>query len=135
MAHQLSLSVAHLQAIEDVDWHKHHADLFASVSDDRRLIMYARLLYLSIHSCSHNIGLFRWDCREPNPANTVNDAHPEDINCVAFNPYSEFLMATGSSDTVCEHTDIPGSLTTCTAQWADCKVVGHAQFEAEDSRV
>ena len=29
----------------------------------------------------------------------VENAHDSDINCLAFNPYSEFLFATGSLDT------------------------------------
>jgi histone-binding protein RBBP4 len=28
----------------------------------------------------------------------VEHAHDSDINCLAFNPYSEYLLATGSMD-------------------------------------
>lgn len=29
------------------------------------------------------------------------DAHTAEVNCLSFNPYSEFILATGSADKVC----------------------------------
>lgn len=43
-----------------------------------------------------------WDTRANNtskPSHTV-DAHTAEVNCLSFNPYSEFILATGSADKV-----------------------------------
>ncbi|KAJ1422523.1 WD40-repeat-containing domain protein [Ochromonadaceae sp. CCMP2298] len=70
----------HTNVVEDVDWSHHHAHLFASVGDDKQLLL--------------------WDARQQgDPVKTVMDAHSDDINCVSFNPLNEFLLATGSTDT------------------------------------
>lgn len=40
-----------------------------------------------------------WDTRSNNtskPSHTV-DAHTAEVNCLSFNPYSEFILATGSA--------------------------------------
>lgn len=41
-----------------------------------------------------------WDAREPrtDKAKHVVDAHAKEINCLAFNPFSEYCLATGSAD-------------------------------------
>ena len=44
--------------------------------------------------------LMIWDTRSNNtngPSHTV-DAHTAEVNCLSFNPYSEFILATGSAD-------------------------------------
>ena len=44
-----------------------------------------------------------WDTRSNNtskPSHAV-DAHTAEVNCLSFNPYSEFILATGSADKVC----------------------------------
>ena len=41
-----------------------------------------------------------WDTRSnthSKPSHTV-DAHTAEVNCLSFNPYSEFILATGSAD-------------------------------------
>ena len=39
-----------------------------------------------------------WDIRAaPKPSYSV-EAHGAEVNCLAFNPYSEFVLATGSAD-------------------------------------
>eukprot|EP01041_Mallomonas_annulata_P012346 gene12346-25976_t len=70
----------HRDVVEDVDWHKSYAHLFGSVGDDCQLLL--------------------WDARENNdiPTHQIEKAHPDDVNCLSFNPYNEFLLATGSSD-------------------------------------
>ena len=48
---------------------------------------------------------FSWDTRSNNtckPSHTV-DAHTAEVNCLSFNPYSEFILATGSADKVRGH--------------------------------
>ena len=66
--------------IEDVAWHQHHADIFGSVGDDRQLVL--------------------WDARKP-PQHGVMvsaEAHTAEVNCLAFNPFNEHVLATGSAD-------------------------------------
>ncbi|GMF54029.1 unnamed protein product [Phytophthora fragariaefolia] len=65
----------HSDVIEDVAWHMHHTKIFGSVGDDKKLLMYS------------------YD----KPATTVY-AHTAEVNCLAFSPFSEYLVATGSAD-------------------------------------
>ena len=47
-----------------------------------------------------------WDTRSNNtskPSHAV-DAHTAEVNCLSFNPYSEFILATGSADKVMTRT-------------------------------
>ncbi|OMH83093.1 Histone-binding protein RBBP7 [Zancudomyces culisetae] len=76
------------QVVEDVDWHPKHSYMFASVGDDRRLML--------------------WDTRESsnNTASKSVLAHSSEVNCVKFNPKSEYLVATGSTDTTIALWDI-----------------------------
>jgi len=70
----------HTDVVEDVSWHLLHESLFGSVADDRKLMI--------------------WDTRRGSnakPSHTV-DAHSAEVNCLSFNPYSEFILATGSAD-------------------------------------
>lgn len=66
--------------MEDVAWHVLHEAVFGSVGDDHKLMI--------------------WDTRSNSsskPNHTV-DAHSAEVNCLSFNPYSEFILATGSAD-------------------------------------
>mmetsp|Transcript_4378 Transcript_4378/g.13362 ORF Transcript_4378/g.13362 Transcript_4378/m.13362 type:complete len:431 (+) Transcript_4378:146-1438(+) len=69
----------HTSVVEDISWHQHHDSYFASVGDDKRLLI--------------------WDTRQPadKPSYSV-EAHTAEVNCVSFNPFSEFILATGSAD-------------------------------------
>ncbi|GMF54028.1 unnamed protein product [Phytophthora fragariaefolia] len=70
----------HTDVIEDVAWHRHHPKIFGSVGDDKKMLL--------------------WDTRSESydkPAATVL-AHSAEVNCLAFSPSSEYLVATGSSD-------------------------------------
>jgi histone-binding protein RBBP4 len=72
----------HQAVVEDVAWHVLHDSVFGSVGDDHKLMI--------------------WDTRNNSsskPAHTV-DAHAAEVNCLSFNPYSEFILATGSADKV-----------------------------------
>ncbi|PIA14039.1 WD40 repeat-like protein [Coemansia reversa NRRL 1564] len=71
----------HTAIVEDVAWHAMHPDIFASVGDDRRLLI--------------------WDIRKAPGEKPAQDvvAHESEVNCVAFNPKSEYVFATGSGDT------------------------------------
>ena len=68
-----------IQVVEDVAWHVLHEGVFGSVGDDFKLMI--------------------WDIRQDKPSNVV-DAHTAEVNCLSFNPYSEFILATGSADKV-----------------------------------
>ncbi|XP_066139843.1 chromatin assembly factor 1 p55 subunit isoform X1 [Euwallacea fornicatus] len=75
-----TVGVGHTAVVEDVAWHLLHESLFGSVADDQKLMI--------------------WDtrCNNPSkPSHTV-DAHTAEVNCLSFNPYSEFILATGSAD-------------------------------------
>ncbi|KAG7221797.1 hypothetical protein INR49_017063 [Caranx melampygus] len=63
-----TIFTGHTAVVEDVSWHLLHESLFGSVADDQKLM---------IHSV---------------------DAHTAEVNCLSFNPYSEFILATGSAD-------------------------------------
>jgi len=74
-----SIYKAHTDVVEDVAWHYHHPEYFGSVGDDKRLIL--------------------WDTRQPpNQPYALVDAHAGEVNCISFNPFCEFLLATGSAD-------------------------------------
>lgn len=68
---------AHTGVVEDVAWHGRHPDIFASVGDDKHLLL--------------------WDLREKSPRGQTK-AHAAEVNCVQFNPREEHLLATGSAD-------------------------------------
>jgi len=72
--------MGHTSVVEDVAFHLHHANIFGSVGDDAKLMI--------------------WDTRDArmDKAKYVVDAHTKEINCVAFNPFSEYILATGSAD-------------------------------------
>ncbi|EDW26671.1 GL21279 [Drosophila persimilis] len=76
----MNIFTGHTAVVEDVAWHLLHESLFGSVADDQKLMI--------------------WDTRNNNtskPSHTV-DAHTAEVNCLSFNPYSEFILATGSAD-------------------------------------
>eukprot|EP00946_MAST-07B_sp_MAST-7B-sp1_P003991 g3991.t1 len=76
----------HDAVVEDVSWHAHHGYMFASVGDDRKM----------------NI----WDTRTKAASRVVTEAHKDDVNSVDFNPFNEFLLATGGKDKVCKLWDL-----------------------------
>jgi len=75
-----STYTGHTNVVEDVQFHLQQPSLFGSVGDDCKLMI--------------------WDLRDGryDKAKHVVDAHNKEINCVAFNPFSEHILATGSAD-------------------------------------
>jgi histone-binding protein RBBP4 len=67
----------HRAIVNDVAWHPSAENIFGSVGDDRKLML--------------------WDTRSNNASNIVH-AHASDVHCLAFNPHHEFILATGSLD-------------------------------------
>ncbi|KAI8814597.1 WD40-repeat-containing domain protein [Cladochytrium replicatum] len=81
----------HTAWVEDVAWSHLHDAIFASVSDDKRICVYVRIFAIPKY----------WDIRDTAKSSrpiTVEGAHNEEINCVAFNYCNEHVLATGSAD-------------------------------------
>ena len=68
---------AHSQVIEDVCWNYHDGNVFASVSDDKRLLI--------------------WDTRDKQPSANI-EAHVAEIMSVDYSPFDQNLLITGSAD-------------------------------------
>ena len=71
--------------------------------------------------------LYSWDTRKPEtdkPASQV-DAHSAEVNCLSFNPFSEFILATGSADKV--RRDGVATVRHNVNNFADGCIVGSAQ--------
>ncbi|KAF8665475.1 hypothetical protein AX16_000493 [Volvariella volvacea WC 439] len=66
---------------QDVDWHATHDNIFASVGDDKKLLI--------------------WDTRSPTEPKTHIQAHDREILAVSFSPATEHLLLTGSADKTC----------------------------------
>lgn len=75
-----SVFTGHTAVVEDVSWHLLHDSLFGSVADDQKLLI--------------------WDtrCANTNKPSHIVEAHTAEVNCLSFNPFSEFILATGSAD-------------------------------------
>ncbi|KAI9485210.1 MAG: WD40-repeat-containing domain protein [Benjaminiella poitrasii] len=70
---------SHTKAVMDVAWHMRHDSIFASVGDDKHLMI--------------------WDTREESNQPTHSAiAHEAEVNCVGFSPGNEWVLATGSTD-------------------------------------
>ncbi|EDQ92019.1 uncharacterized protein MONBRDRAFT_22764 [Monosiga brevicollis MX1] len=75
-----SVFTGHKTIVEDVQWHPLHDSVFGSVGDDRNLML--------------------WDTRVgvyDKPRHEVL-AHAAEVNCLSFNPFCEYILATGSAD-------------------------------------
>ncbi|KAG1886065.1 WD40-repeat-containing domain protein [Suillus subluteus] len=68
----------HNSVVGDVDWHATQEKVFASVGDDKMLLI--------------------WDTRAPTEATTKIQAHDREILSCAFSPSSDYLIITGSAD-------------------------------------
>jgi histone-binding protein RBBP4 len=65
--------------VEDVAWHCKHEHIFGSVGDDKQL-------------CCGTPG------KKPPTRRRAGsvEAHQAEVNCLAFNPFNEYVLATGS---------------------------------------
>ena len=75
-----AIYTGHLGVVEDVAWHCQLPHMFGSVGDDKSLKI--------------------WDTRKAPDAACLNsvEAHQAEVNCLAFNPFNEYVLATGSAD-------------------------------------
>ncbi len=58
-------------------------------------------MHIDIHTfCYSSLSHSSWDTRQKTTtqAQHVIDAHSAEVNCLAFNPFSEYILATGSAD-------------------------------------
>ncbi|KAF0286927.1 Histone-binding protein RBBP7 [Amphibalanus amphitrite] len=86
---------------QDVAWHLLHPDLFGSVADDQKLMI--------------------WDTRSTatnKPSHIVGRPSAE-VNCLSFNPYSEYILATGSADKTVALWDLRNLKLNCTPKISD----------------
>ncbi|KAI7872290.1 WD40-repeat-containing domain protein [Spinellus fusiger] len=76
----LRVYTAHTTGVEDIAWHTRYDSIFASAGNDGRLMI--------------------WDTRSTASDKPVYNirAHDAEVNCVAFCPGSEWVLATGSGD-------------------------------------
>lgn len=74
----LTKFAGHEDVVEDVAWHLHHESYFGSVGDDKLLLL--------------------WDTRNPQKPMHRVQAHSAEVNCLSFNPSTEYHLATGSAD-------------------------------------
>nr|GAT59830.1 WD40 repeat-like protein [Mycena chlorophos] len=68
----------HTSVVGDVDWNAKQETMFASVGDDKMLMI--------------------WDTRTPTQPSIQTQAHEREILAVAFSPAKEHLLLTGSAD-------------------------------------
>uniref|UniRef100_A0A0D9XG56 Histone-binding protein RBBP4-like N-terminal domain-containing protein n=1 Tax=Leersia perrieri TaxID=77586 RepID=A0A0D9XG56_9ORYZ len=68
---------AHDDLVEDVAWHLKDENLFGSVGDDCKLMM--------------------WDLRTNKPGQSIV-AHQKEVNSLSFNPFNEWILASASGD-------------------------------------
>lgn len=76
---------AHTAAVEDVSWQLGNENLFGSVGDDHMLMM--------------------WDLRTSKPQQSIA-AHEDEVNSLAFNPFNDSILATGSVDSTVKLFDL-----------------------------
>ena len=73
-----SVFAGHEAVVEDVCWHALHDSIFGSVGDDLKIMI--------------------WDTRSTGtgikPTHNFQ-GHQAEINCISFNPFCDFLFATG----------------------------------------
>lgn len=95
------MCISKLTDKQDVDWHATREDIFASVGDDKMLMMCVlHVLPRGVYNVSLN-SVVRWDTRTATEPVTKVQAHDREILAVAFSPASEHLLVTGSADKVC----------------------------------
>lgn len=86
-----TMFTGHTSVVEDVAWHPLHESVFGSVADDKRLMIW------DTRSCGSTSTGAGTTATASKPSHCV-EAHAAEVNCLSFNPFSEFILATGSAD-------------------------------------
>lgn len=82
----------HSDKVTDVCWHQMHECIFGSVADDTTMMI--------------------WDTRtDSNQKALICKSHIKEVNCLSFNPFNPYIVATGSSDETVKFWDIRQSKT------------------------
>ena len=85
--HPTSTYTEHTGVVNDVAWHKHHGEIFASVGDDKKIML--------------------WDLRKESKKPTHKiDAHFGEILSLDFNPFNEYLLASSGADKIVSIWDV-----------------------------
>jgi histone-binding protein RBBP4 len=94
--------VGHAGVVEDVAWHARHAHVFGSVGDDRQLILWdARAGEARDGAGGAGGAPAAGGGGGPGAGTGMTasvQAHAAEVNCLDFNPFNEFVLATGSAD-------------------------------------
>ncbi|CEQ42943.1 SPOSA6832_04816 [Sporobolomyces salmonicolor] len=102
----LNVYKGHTSIVEDVAWHCLNDDIFASVGDDRQLLMFVSFFFHLSTLPDRELTRPRrpgdsWDTRGQagamKPTSRVQ-AHEAEVNAVAFAPHNENILITGSAD-------------------------------------
>nr|GLL45582.1 WD-40 repeat-containing protein MSI1 [Ipomoea trifida] len=107
----------HDGCVEDVAWHTKHENLFGSVGEDK---------YLCI-----------WDMRTPviRPNQSVL-AHSDEVKSLAFNPFNEWVVATGSADKKVKLFDLRKiSSALHTLEWPAQEEVAHVRWNPKHETI
>lgn len=91
-----TIFTGHTSVVEDVAWHPLHESIFGSVADDRRLMIWDTRACGSCSPASSTVSSAA-AATASKPSQCV-EAHAAEVNCLSFNPFSEYILATGSAD-------------------------------------
>lgn len=90
----------HTDIVEDVDWHKFYAHLFGSVGDDSQLLLWDSRDASGKPTDRYDLLSLLLELYLTSIFYRIAKAHESDVNCLSFNPFNEYLLATGGSDNV-----------------------------------
>jgi len=95
----LSTFRAHTGVVEDVAWSHFQPSLFASCGDDRRLLLWDTRAAASASKGVHPVQSLNDPQRASAGSGRAQGHHTANINCVSFNMFTEFILASGGSET------------------------------------
>ena len=99
-------SELHEDIVNDVKWHSFDSNLFGSVSDDLKVLLY--------------------DLRVPNvPVSTFYSEGSKGVNSIAFSPFSKNLVAVGNANSNITLLDLRKMATSNTSYWPLHTMMGH----------
>ena len=88
----------HTDVVEDLQWHPFSPHILGSVSDDRTMILWDSRFFLFSFLC---FLFFHFSlCSDGKVPIVTENIHSDDVNAISFCPQNEFLIATGSSDSM-----------------------------------
>lgn len=105
MVHETNKSSFHDIAEHDISYFCFHVRIQLELSNSYLLcfVELPMLLTLVYHVYMVLLllsDIYSWDTRSNNSSKASHsvDAHNAEVNCLSFNPYSEYILATGSAD-------------------------------------